>query len=212
MATGKLSFTDLQNPLFLHPSNTPLSISVPKLQGAGDYRSWKRSFEIQLSAKRKLGFVEGTVIRSTIDAVEAGQWDTCNNMVISWLHNNISENIKSSVLFINTASDIRKQLEKRFSLTNGSQKYKLNRDLFNLKQNVSKVSDYFTNMSSLWEEIDSMNALPVITEVTTEIEKLMKALDQIKEESRLFRFLNGLDETYGAQRSQLSKLKIFATR
>lgn len=78
MATSKLSITDLQNPLFLHPSDGPLSISVPKLQGASDYRAWKRSFEIQLSAKRNLGFVDGSVTRNTIDVVEASQWDTCN--------------------------------------------------------------------------------------------------------------------------------------
>lgn len=194
MATNRLSFTDLQNPLFMHPSDGPLSISVPKLQGASDYRAWRRSFEIQLLAKRKLGFVDGSVTRSTTDGVEASQWDTCNNMVISWIHNNISENIKSSVLFINTACDIWKQLEKRFSLTNGSRKYKLNKDLFSLKQNGMKVSDYFTSLSSLWEEIDSMNMLPTISNVTPEVTKLLTAIDVIKEEAKLFQFLNGLDD------------------
>lgn len=106
MTTGNLSFTDLQNSLFLHPSDESTSIILSKLQGAEDYRAWKSSFEIQLSAKRNIGFVDGSVSRSTKDAVEATQWDTCNNMVISWIHNNISDNMKSSVLFINTASGI----------------------------------------------------------------------------------------------------------
>ncbi|XP_074346359.1 uncharacterized protein LOC141685137 [Apium graveolens] len=203
MATNRLSFTDLQNPLFLHPSDGPTSISVPKLQGAGDYRTWKRSFEIQLSAKRKLGFVDGSVTRNTTDLAEASQWDTCNNMVISWLHNNISDNIKSSVLFINTAYDIWKQLEKRFLLTNGSRKYKLNKDLFSLKQNGMKINEYFTCLSGLWEEIESMNVLPAVNTVTPEVAKLLRAIDDLKEEAKLFQFLNGLDDMYGAQRSQL---------
>lgn len=206
MATSRLSFTDLQNPLFLHPSDGPTSIIVSKLQGACDYRAWKRSFEIQLSAKRKLGFVDGSVLKSTTDPVEAIQWDTCNNMVISWIHNNISDNIKSSVLFIDNACDIWKQLEKRFSLTNGSRKYKLNKDLFSLRQNGSKVSDYFTNMSSLWEEIESMNVLPTVTAITPEIKSLLNVMNTIKEEGKLFQFLNGLDDHYGAQRSQLLML------
>ncbi|XP_074363126.1 uncharacterized protein LOC141703534 [Apium graveolens] len=170
MATNRVSITDLQIPLFMHPSDGPLSISVTKLQGAADYRTWKRTFEIQLSAKRKYGFLDGSVIRSATDAVEASQWDTCNNMIISWIHNNVSDSIKSSVLFINNASDIWKQLEKRFSLTNGSRKYKLNKDLFNSKQNGVK---------------------------------LLSAIEAMKQESKLFQFLNGLDEAYGAQRSQL---------
>lgn len=202
MATGKLSFTDLQNPLFLHPSDGPTSIVVSKLQGSEDFRAWKRSFEIQLSAKRKLGFVDGSVSRSTTDAIEATQWDTCNNMVISWIHNNISDNIKSSVLFINTASEIWKQLEKRFSLTNGSRKYKLNKDLFSLKQSGMKVNEYFTCLSGLWEEIDSMNILPSVP-TTTEVTNLLKAIETMKQEAKLFQFLNGLDDMYGAQRSQL---------
>lgn len=104
----------MQNPLFLHPSDNPLSISVTKLQGAGDYRSWKRSMEIQLSSKRKLGFVNGTEVRSTTDQTEAVQWDTCNSMVTSWIHNNVSDTIKQSILFITSASEVWKQLEKRF--------------------------------------------------------------------------------------------------
>lgn len=71
MATSKLSFTDLQNPLFLHLSNGPTSISVSKLEGAGDYRAWRRTFEIQLSAKKKPGFIDGSVSRSTTDTVDA---------------------------------------------------------------------------------------------------------------------------------------------
>ncbi|XP_074346205.1 uncharacterized protein LOC141684972 [Apium graveolens] len=127
-------------------------------------------------------------------------------MVISWIHNNISESIKSSVLFINNVCDIWKQLEKRFSLTNGSRKYKLCIDLFNYKENGIKVSEYYTGLSSLWEEIDSMNALPSVTVVDPEVTKLLNAIESLKEESRLFQFLNGLDEMYGVQRSQLLML------
>ncbi|XP_074333914.1 uncharacterized protein LOC141671542 [Apium graveolens] len=145
MASGsKFTYTDLQNPLFLYPSDGPTSMSVSNLQGPVDYRAWRRQFEIQLSAKRKFGFFNASIPRSTSDAAEAAQWDTCNNMVISWIHNNISDAIKTSVLFITTASDIWKHLEIRFSLTNGSRKYKLRKDLFNFKQNGKKVFDYFT--------------------------------------------------------------------
>ncbi|XP_074344585.1 uncharacterized protein LOC141683731 [Apium graveolens] len=177
MASGsKFSFSDMRNPLFLHPSDNPLSISVTKLQGAGDYRTWKRSMEIQLSSKRKLGFVTGLEVGSVTDATEALQWDTCNSM---------------------------KQLETRFHLTHGSRKYKLSKEVYALKQNGSPVNDYFTSLSSLWVELDSMNLLPAITTDSDDVSKLLKAIHTQKEECKLFQFLNGLDDVYGPQRSQL---------
>lgn len=66
-----------------------------------------------------------------------------------------------------------------------------------------KVSEYYIGLSSLWEEIDSMNALPSVTIVNPEFTKLLNSIETLKEESKLFQFLNGLDEMYGAQRSQL---------
>ncbi|XP_074327143.1 uncharacterized protein LOC141665059 [Apium graveolens] len=102
----RFTFADMQNPLFIHPSNGPLSVSVFKLQGASDYRSWKRSFKIQLSAKRKLGFLTGSIPRDASDVVQAAQWDTCNDLVVSWLHNNVVDGIKQSIIFINYASEV----------------------------------------------------------------------------------------------------------
>ncbi|XP_074356220.1 uncharacterized protein LOC141695914 [Apium graveolens] len=193
MASGsKFSFSDMQNPLFLHPYDNPLSISVTKLQGASDYRTWRRSMEIQLSSKRKLGFVEGTEVRSTTDNTEAVQWNTCNSMVTSWIHNNICDSIKQSVLFITSASEVWKQLEKRFQLTHGSRKYKLNKELFAMKQNGAKIVDYYTSLSCLWAELDSMNLLPTLTIVSDEVSTLLKAINTQKEESRLFQFFKWL--------------------
>lgn len=153
--------------------------------------------EIQLASKRKLGFVEGTELRSTIDATDAVPWDTCNNMMISWIHKNISDAIKIFVLFINSASAIWKQLEKRFQLSNGSRKYKLSKDLDNLKQNGKPLVEYYTNLSALWDELEAMTDLPTIITTSDEIKALMKAIQVQKNESRLFQFLNGLDENFG---------------
>ncbi|GJS98451.1 cysteine-rich receptor-like protein kinase 8 [Tanacetum coccineum] len=70
-----------QNPIYLHPSDGPSSLTVQeKLTGAQNYRAWRRAIEIGLSTKRKLRFVKRTVVRSPTDANLAELWDTCNNM------------------------------------------------------------------------------------------------------------------------------------
>lgn len=161
--------------------------------------------EVALSSKRKLGFVLGTVVKSTTDANKGEQWETCNSMVISWLFSSLSDQVKKSVLYLTSAKDIWAHLEQRFSLSNGSRKYKINRDLYALKQQGS-INDYYTSMRSLWEELDSMNVLPAITSMTDDVKILLETITRYQDESKLFQFLNGLHESFGPQRSNLLML------
>lgn len=198
--SSRISYQDMVNPLFLHPSDGTTSIQVEKLQGSSDYRSWRRSMEINLASKRKLGFVTGAVVKPD-DPVQSDLWEICNNMVIAWLTQNVSSSIMKSIMFMTSAKDIWQNLEKRFALTNGSRKYKLNKDLYDLKQQSRSVNDYYTAMKSLWEELDTLNTLPVIVTPTTDVQSLLATIEQQRDESKLFQFLNGLDEIYNAQRS-----------
>ncbi|GJY58949.1 retrovirus-related pol polyprotein from transposon TNT 1-94 [Tanacetum coccineum] len=106
-----------QNPLYLHPSDGPSSLTVQeKLIGAQNYRAWRRAIEIEL-------------------------WDTCNNMVICWIMGSVSESIARSIMFVGTASKIWQQLEKRFSLSDGSRKYILNKDTYEITQSGSSIEE-----------------------------------------------------------------------
>ncbi|KAL2929544.1 Cytochrome P450 2C13 male-specific [Bienertia sinuspersici] len=99
------------SPLYLHPSDGTNSVSVEKLLGFSNHRPWKRSFEITLASKRKLGFVTGVVERDANDKVKEDAKDTCNSMVISWILANVSDGIKKSVMYTNSAKQIWRQLE-----------------------------------------------------------------------------------------------------
>lgn len=156
--------------------------------------------EINLASKRKLGFVTGTVPRPS-DLVQAELWDTCNNMVIAWLTHNVSPSIMKSVMFMTTAFDIWLNLETRFQLTNGSRKYKINKEIYELRQNTLSINEYYTAMRALWEELDTLNTLPVVPNPTDEVKTLLNVISSQQEESRLFQFLNGLNEAYNPQRS-----------
>ena len=98
------TYSDLQNLLFIHPSDGPASLAIgEKLVGAKNYRTWRRSMEIGLSTKRKLAFVQGTLPRPTDDAAKTEQWDACNNLVIAWLMNVVSDTIARSILYVQSA-------------------------------------------------------------------------------------------------------------
>ncbi|PWA59712.1 hypothetical protein CTI12_AA224970 [Artemisia annua] len=124
-------------------------------------------------------------------------------MVICWIMGSVSESIAKSIMFVGTASEIWSQLERRFSLSDGSRKYKLNKDTYAIAQSGGSVGEYYTKMKCVWEELDNLNVLPVINSVTPEVSLFLAALNKQREEQRLFQFLNGLDECYSHQRSQI---------
>ncbi|KAL2939348.1 Retrovirus-related Pol polyprotein from transposon TNT 1-94 [Bienertia sinuspersici] len=122
--------------------------------------------EIALAAKRKLGFVNGLVKRDKDDDNKADQWDTCNNMVISWIHNNVSDQIKKAILYVNTAKEAWNMLDAMYTVSNGSQKYKVEKMLYDTQRNGGSVSDYYATMKALCEEKELMRDLPAITDMT----------------------------------------------
>ncbi|KAL2898914.1 Retrovirus-related Pol polyprotein from transposon TNT 1-94 [Bienertia sinuspersici] len=194
---------DINNPLYLHPSEGSNSINVEKLEGISNYRSWKRSLEICLASKRKLGFVTGLVKKDSKDAVKAEAWETCNNMEISWILASVSDPIWKSIMYVHNAADMWKQLKQRFTVTNGARKYRLNKALYETKQNGRMIADYYTELKSLWEEIENLRDLPPITQLNPEITEHLNVRRKDEEEQRLFQFLNGLDDDYGSQRSHI---------
>ncbi|KAL2895109.1 Retrovirus-related Pol polyprotein from transposon RE1 [Bienertia sinuspersici] len=194
---------DPTSPLFFHPFDGTNSVVVKKLQGSSNYRLWRRSLEISLAAKRKLGFVTGGVKRDPTDIYKQECLDTCNNMVISSILGSVFESIKKSVMFANSAELIWKQLEARFSVSNGVRRYSLNKQLYETKQQGRLVSEYYTNMRSFWEELESLSVMHAITEINTEIRNYIRALYKFEEEEKLFQFLSGIDEAYGPQTSQI---------
>ncbi|KAL2896215.1 Retrovirus-related Pol polyprotein from transposon TNT 1-94 [Bienertia sinuspersici] len=145
---------DFTSPLYLHPSEGKLVISE-KLQGISNYRTWRRSMEIALASKRKLGFVTGQVKRDRDDQRKQELWDTCNNTVLSWLHASVSDSIKKSILYHSSSREVWIQLEKRFSISNGALKYKINKQLYDTKQWGMPISEYYTKLKSYSETVST---------------------------------------------------------
>ncbi|KAL2922772.1 Retrovirus-related Pol polyprotein from transposon TNT 1-94 [Bienertia sinuspersici] len=194
---------DIHSPVYLHPSESVTSLAVEKLQGPSDYRAWRRSMEISLAAKRKLGFVIGSVKKDKDDAQKAEQWDTCDSMVIAWIHASVSEQIKKSILYAKTSSEAWRQFELTFNVANGSRKYRVDKEMLDTQQSGGTIHEYYTKMKALWEEEDAMNVLPPITNLTPKIDAFIGALNTQKAEKRLFQFLNGVDEDYAGMRTQM---------
>ncbi|KAF5445271.1 hypothetical protein F2P56_034336 [Juglans regia] len=77
----KSIFEDATSPLFLHVSNSLGVLLVTQPLVGDNYHAWSRSMFMELSAKNKLGFVNGSLTmpsESTYPLLSS--WLRCNNM------------------------------------------------------------------------------------------------------------------------------------
>ncbi|XP_075083314.1 uncharacterized protein LOC142167060 [Nicotiana tabacum] len=77
---------DHNHPLFLAVTDTPgVTLHGIKLTGPENYDLWSRSMRMALLVKNKLGFIEGTCLKSSYKGELANQWERCNAIVLSWI-------------------------------------------------------------------------------------------------------------------------------
>ncbi|XP_058757455.1 uncharacterized protein LOC131630718 [Vicia villosa] len=117
------SFTDFStnssNPYYLHPNENPSLVLVTPLLDDKNYHTWARSMHIALISKNKERFIDGTLPKPPISDVLYAPWVRCNTMVLAWLHRSISESIAKSVLWLDSAVGVWRNLQIRFSQGKG---------------------------------------------------------------------------------------------
>jgi len=117
--------------------------------------------------------------------------------------NALLEIIARSIPYVQSPREAWFQLERRFCLTNGSRKYSLNRAVDSMKQDGMTIFEYHTRMKCVCKELDSIVDLPQVISINNEIAVSIRALVKQQEQQKLFQFLNGSDEKYSSQRSQM---------
>ncbi|KAF7116106.1 hypothetical protein RHSIM_RhsimUnG0038000 [Rhododendron simsii] len=106
---------DPSDPFFIHASDHPSMILVPKVLDGTNYAMWRRSMLVSLSAKNKLGFIKGTIPTPSASDPKYSLWQRCNDMVLSWVLNSLNSELANSVLYVETPSGIWLDLEELFS-------------------------------------------------------------------------------------------------
>ena len=88
------------NPYFLSSSENPGNILVTQpLLGIRNYQSWSRAMILALTAKKKIGFVNGKIIKPDLDSPLYEDWESCNTMVLSWMMNSMHVDVSSSIIY-----------------------------------------------------------------------------------------------------------------
>lgn len=196
MATSFNSTIDSSNPLYLHPSDHPGLILVTKTFDGTGFGAWKRAMTIDLSAKNKLGFTDGTTPRPT-DANQIPLWERCNNMVISWILNTLTREIGNSVIYAATSEALWTDLNDRYGQSSGVRLYQLQKQICELTQGNDNIATYFAKMKCAWDELVAVSLLPSCTCGAGPL------LIKHEDDQRLFQFLMGLNPSYDVVRGNI---------
>ncbi|XP_056692751.1 uncharacterized protein [Spinacia oleracea] len=149
---------------YIHPSDANSAQLVSfKFNGEEGFTSWKRSMLLALSAKNKIGFVDGSYMKPDAGTVECKAWERCNDLVCSLILGNLNEVIAKSVMFLKSARDIWLDLEDRFGFASLAQIYSLEQKLAEIAQGNKSVSEFFTEIKSIWDAIEEAHPLPYCT-------------------------------------------------
>ncbi|KAL5549597.1 hypothetical protein UlMin_004828 [Ulmus minor] len=183
--------------LALHPSDHPSLILVAKLLEGDNYGQWSCSMKIALSAKNKLGFIDGTIKMPTKEDLRLPFWARCNHMVLSWILNSVHVNISDSVIYAKTAVDVWNDLHDRFSQGNNTRIYQIRQEISELRQGLESVSIYYTKLKALWDELSSYRTPPCCTCGG------LKNFSDEQEKEKVMQFLMGLNDSFTAVRGSI---------
>ncbi|KAA8537887.1 hypothetical protein F0562_027533 [Nyssa sinensis] len=186
------------SPYFLHHGDSPGAVLVSQPLTGDNYSTWSRSMSMALSAKNKLGFIDGSISRPSQQTDKLfDTWSRCNNMVLSWILNSVSKDLATSIIFIDTAAAVWKDLKERFSQSNAPRIFQLQQAISSLSQNQQSVSHYFTQLKGLWDELNNFRPLPACTCGAS------KTLLKYQQQEQVMYFLMGLNESYSLVRGQV---------
>ncbi|XP_019190006.1 PREDICTED: uncharacterized protein LOC109184460 [Ipomoea nil] len=201
---------DRVNPFSLHPNESPsLQLVTVHLEGKSNYHAWARAMEMALKSKNKLAFVNGSMLIPNQNDPKHFYWDQCNTMVLSWILRAVSPTIARSVLWINTAEGVWKDLKKRFSQQDIFRVVEIQAEIHQTKQGNTSVNEYFTQLKSLWDELAVLRSIPscdCIPSYKCGADLSEKVRTHI-ENDMLTAFLIGLNENFAYTKRQIMLMK-----
>ncbi|KAL9264928.1 FLX-like 1-like protein [Drosera capensis] len=138
---------DPSDELFLHHSDhTNFSLSHKLLDG-DNYNHWKRSVEVSLLTKNKLGLVRGSWKCPKSDSPQYLQWNRCNSIVISWLLYSGSPSVPDYFTKINRLWDAQGTMMQIPPYTSGSSK-----EFTEILQN-QKLMQFFMGLNDFYRNV-----------------------------------------------------------
>ncbi|XP_010436367.1 PREDICTED: uncharacterized protein LOC104720097 [Camelina sativa] len=193
----------LISPYFLHASDHTGQVQTPILLNGSNYERWAKLMTNSLHTKRKLGFINGTLLRSTTDPDEAERWDMVNSMIIGWIYSSIEPYLRSSISVVSDASVMWAALKGRFSTSDDTRVRQLRAELAACRQDGRTVEEYFGKLKVYWDDPSDFEAAFTCCCGNDRCSSMIKHR-KIQDKTFNHQFLTSLDNNrFGTARSNL---------
>lgn len=134
--------------------NSSFQFSVEKFNGS-NFLEWAQSIKLVIDGKGKLGYLTGETKKPSSTDASLQKWKSENSMVTAWLVNSMKPSIGKTYMFLPTAKEVWDAVRETYSdLENFSQIFEIKTRLWQMKQEGKTVTEYYTEMKALWQELD----------------------------------------------------------
>ena len=163
-------------------------ISAVKLDGAGTYLAWSRACLLFIKSRKLLSYITGDKKPPNVSDAAYAQWDSENSLVMTWFLNTMHPRISKQYLLLDTAEKIWNSTKRTYSRKgNDAQIFEIRNKIHGTKQGELTITDYYSELSGLWQEIDYYQDLQAhCIEDAVLFQKLV-------EKERVYDFLAGLN-------------------
>ncbi|XP_017431848.1 uncharacterized protein LOC108339219 [Vigna angularis] len=139
-----------------------------------------------------------TLISQVLNETNYASWS--RNMRRALLSKN---KIGESVRYVEDAKELWEELKERFSKGDYFKISDLLQEIHSIKQEEITVSQFFTDIKILWEELESLRPIPCCTCKVPCSCDLSKIFQKYREMEHVVCFLKGLNECYNTVRTQI---------
>ena len=182
----------VSTPYSLYASDNPGAMITSVTLTGENYNEWSSEMTNDLRAKRKLGFIEGTIPKPLASDSNFELWLSVNSMIVGGIRTSIEPRVRSTVTFVQDSYKLWENLRKRFSVGNKVRVHHLKEQLVVCRQEGLSVIEYYGRLSKLWEELDMYKPLPSCSC------SAVAEFGKDREEEKVHQFVMGLDQArYG---------------
>lgn len=104
--------SDFNSPYYMMHNENPGAVLVSEKLNGENYHQWSRAMIVALSTKNKEQFVDGTLPKPSVDDPNYKIWCRCNKLVFSWLRHSLQPEIKQTILWMENAHEVLKDLKR----------------------------------------------------------------------------------------------------